>query len=871
MSILPGPTTLTTTARLRSRLPCMRRGVSRGELGIWLFSTAMLVGALALLGPGGAWSAPAFINGPPDIFWMLVPAFAAAERFVAHVHFRRSAHSMSLAEIPLVFALLFAGGRDVVIAGALGRILVLAIDRRLPPIRLAFNLGLFLLGNCLAVLIFHGLAGGHSAIDPTVWVAVAAATAANSVLAIAAIGVVVSLSEGQLSGGQIVGSLRTDLIVAMANTSIGLCASRLVYYDWRTAILLTVPIAGMFLTMRAFAAQRQRHGRLEFLYETARALSGSAEMGEALERLLGQALETFRAETAEIVFFSPDGADALRITVHAEGVSQGLESLDAITATALRTVIARQPAEAFRTAAPDDPALTEYLTARGLGDGLFARLEGERQTVGAIMIGDPSGTVDRLRADDVKLFETLAHNTSTALENDRLGQTVWQMKKLQGELEHQASHDPLTDLANRVLFTERVAEALRHEGDRTSVIFIDVNEFKAVNDSLGHAAGDELLLAIAGRLSDCVRPEDTLARLGGDEFAILLTRTTDAREEVEVAQRIVRRLEERFMIAERSLSVGASAGVAFGTGAGVSAEELVRNADLAMYRAKQAGSGYELFETGMELPVLRRHGLKQRLRDAAGANSFDVHYQPIVELATGAVAAREALVRWNDGPRGIVQPASFIPVAEEMGVIVDIGRQVLHRACADAREWTGIEPPTVHVNLSPVELRDQGFVAGVQDALSASGLAPERLVLEITESVVLRDPAKAVAILEQLRGLGVQLALDDFGTGYSSLSHLRQLPLDWLKIGQPFVDDIAHDGANRPFMRMILDLAASLGLGVVAEGIETRAQMESLKEMGCGFGQGYHLGRPAALARPAADAVVNAFAGSPLRAVSAVR
>jgi diguanylate cyclase (GGDEF)-like protein len=872
MTVLPGPSTAM-TARMRSRslLPRLRRGVTRGELGIWLFSTAMLVGALALLGPGGAWSAPAFIKGPPEIFWMLVPAFAAAERFVAHVHFRRSAHSMSLAEIPLVFALLFAGGRDVVIAGALGRILVLAIDRRLPPIRLAFNLGLFLLGNCLAVLIFHGLAGGHSAIDPTVWVAVAAATAGNSVLAIAAIGVVVSLSEGQLSGGQILGSLRTDLIVAMANTSIGLCASRLVYYDWRTAILLTVPIAGMFLTMRAFAAQSQRHGRLEFLYETARALSGSAEMGEALERLLGQALDTFRAETAEIVFFSPDGNDALRITVHAEGVSQGLESLDAITATALRAVIARQPAEAFRTADPNDPGLTEYLTARGLGDGLFARLEGERQTVGAIMIGDPSGTVDRLRADDVKLFETLAHNTSTALENDRLGQTVWQMKKLQGELEHQASHDPLTDLANRVLFTERVAEALRHEDDRTAVIFIDVNEFKAVNDSLGHAAGDELLLAIAGRLSDCVRPEDTLARLGGDEFAILLTRTTDAREEVEVAQRIVSRLEERFAIAGRSLSVGASAGVAFGTGAGVSAEELVRNADLAMYRAKQAGSGYELFETGMELPVLRRHGLKQRLRDAAGANSFDVHYQPIVELASGAVAAREALVRWNDGPRGIVQPASFIPVAEEMGVIVDIGRQVLHRACADAREWTGIEPPTVHVNLSPVELRDRGFVAGVQDALSASGLAPERLVLEITESVVLRDPAKAVAILEQLRGLGVQLALDDFGTGYSSLSHLRQLPLDWLKIGQPFVDEIAHDGANRPFMRMILDLAASLGLGVVAEGIETRAQMESLKEMGCGYGQGYHLGRPAALARPAADATVNAFAGSSLRAVSAVR
>jgi EAL domain-containing protein (putative c-di-GMP-specific phosphodiesterase class I) len=245
----------------------------------------------------------------------------------------------------------------------------------------------------------------------------------------------------------------------------------------------------------------------------------------------------------------------------------------------------------------------------------------------------------------------------------------------------------------------------------------------------------------------------------------------------------------------------------------------------------------------MELPVLRRHGLKQRLRDAAGRSSFDVHYQPIVELPTGAVTAREALVRWLDGPPGCVHPGSFIPVAEEMGVIVEIGRQVLRRACLEACSWPGAA--AIHVNLSPVELRDERFLQGVEHALSVSGLPPRRLVLEITEGVVLRDPAKCIEILEQLRGLGVQLALDDFGTGYSSLSYLRELPLDWLKIGQPFVDDIAPGGANRPFMRMILDLAASLQLGVVAEGIENQTQMESLRDMGCGFGQGFHLGRPA--------------------------
>jgi len=832
-----------------ARLPVTRLG--RRQLGIWLLVATMLAIALVLLGPGGVGAQAALVSSTTISFWVLLVGFAAAERFVAHVHFRRSAHSMSLAEIPLVFGLLFAGGRDVVIAGALGRLIVLVIHRRLPPIRLAFNLSQFLLGNCVAVLVFHAIAVHGAAIDPVVWLAAAAAAASNSVLAILAISAAVSLSEGQLGRAQIVSSLRTDLVVVIANTSIGLCGATLLVHDWQAALLFTIPVLGMFGTLRAFTAERQRHGRLEFLYETARALSGSAEIGEALAELLQRALEAYRAEAAEIVFFAPDGDEALRTTVRAGGSCDLLKSIEPEAAAALRAVIARQPDGAFASPGAGDRALASYLESRGLAGGLFAVLRGERKCIGAIMIGNPSGVVDRFSADDVRLFETLASNTSVALENNRLGHAVWQMKKLQGELEHQAFHDPLTDLANRVLFTERVGQALHRGAGRSAVIFIDVNEFKAVNDSLGHAAGDELLLAIAGRLRDCVRPDDTLARLGGDEFAILLSRTSSAREEVEVARRITDRLTERFAIADQSVSVGASAGIATGVAGEITAEELIRNADLAMYRAKQAKLGYAQFESGMDLPVLRRHGLKQRLRDAASRSAFDVHYQPIVELQTGRVTAREALVRWLDGPRGCVNPASFIPIAEEMGVIVDIGRQVLRRACLEARTWPG--DTAVHANLSPVELRDERFLRGVEEALQASGLPPERLVLEITEGVVLRDPPKCIEILEQLRGLGVQLALDDFGTGYSSLSYLRQLPLDWLKIGQPFVDDIAPGGANRPFMRMILDLAASLELGVVAEGIETQAQMESLRDMGCGFGQGFHLGRPA-LAVPGAAA-----------------
>ncbi|MGZ4178715.1 MAG: putative bifunctional diguanylate cyclase/phosphodiesterase, partial [Solirubrobacteraceae bacterium] len=535
------------------------------------------------------------------------------------------------------------------------------------------------------------------------------------------------------------------------------------------------------------------------------------------------------------------------------GTGSVLEGLEPAIVAELRALIGSQELGAMATCQIAAGPLADYLEDRELGRGMFAVLAGERNCVGAMIIGNPSGRLDSFSAADIKLFETLANNTSVALENDRLGHTVWAMKELQSELEHQASHDPLTDLANRLLFSERVSQALERDPESVSIIFIDINDFKTINDTLGHAAGDELLIAISRRLSDCVRPSDTLARLGGDEFAILLEHTSSQEEAIHVAERMNRRLGERFSIAGQNISVRASAGIATGTAGAagaVSPEELVRNADVAMYRAKQASKrGWELFESGMEVPVMKRHGLKQRLREAVREDSFDVHYQPIVELETGRVTACEALVRWLDGPRGCVNPGSFIPIAEEMGVIVPLGRSILERSCREAARWPsqGGRPPAVHVNLSPVELRDPHFLTGVAGALERSGLRPDRLVLEVTEGVVLRDPEKSIAILHELRGMGVQLALDDFGTGYASFSHLRSLPIDWLKIGKPFVDGVDEAGMDRPFVRMILDLAADLNLGVVAEGIESSGQLGSLRDLGCGYGQGFYLGTPGEL------------------------
>ena len=478
-------------SRMRPRLPHLTRAarMSRGEVAIWSLSAGLVATGVALLGSGAVSTQPV-VPSMQVSFWILLVAFAAAERFVVHVHFRRSAHSMSLGEIPLVLGLIFASGHDVILAGAIGRLLILAVHRRLPPIRLAFNFGQFLLGNCIAVIVFHAVAGSATQIDPTVWAGAALATAAASIAAVLLISTAVSLSDSRLSVAQIAESLRTDLAVAAVNTSIGLCAATIVDNDWRAAILMAVPIIGMYLTFQAYVAERQRHGRLEFLYEAARALSRTPEIGTALEGLLAQALDAFRAEVAEIIFFSPDGNDALRTTVRANGTGSVLEGLEPSIVTELRELIGGHGPGACATTEIADGPLADYLAERELRRGMFAVLSGERNCMGAVMIGNPSGRVDRFSADDVKLFETLANNTSVALENDRLGHTVWRMKELQSELEHQASHDPLTDLANRLLFAERVSKALERDPESVSVIFIDINDFKTINDTLGQAAGD---------------------------------------------------------------------------------------------------------------------------------------------------------------------------------------------------------------------------------------------------------------------------------------------------------------------------------------------------------------------------------------------
>ena len=423
-------------------------------------------------------------------------------------------------------------------------------------------------------------------------------------------------------------------------------------------------------------------------------------------------------------------------------------------------------------------------------------------------------------------------------------------KALEQKLVFQAFHDPLTRLANRSLFRERVEHALdRRNSTDTAVMFIDLDNFKTINDSLGHAAGDHVLVEMAHRVRSSLRTEDTAARLGGDEFAVLLE-DAEVTAAARVAERIRSAMGMPFWVLGQEVYVSASIGIAVRR-EGDTAGELLRNADVAMYTAKSKGKArFELFEPAMHDAVVARLGMEAELRRALERHEFVVYYQPIVRLESGEVIGAEALVRWQHPTRGLVPPLEFIPLAEETGLIVPLGSWVLRQACHQLAEWQklrgGGEPFVMNVNLSSRQLVRDLIADEVAEAVDESGIRASWLVLEVTETVLMADPVVAAAALARIRDLGVRVALDDFGSGYSSLSHLRRFPIDIVKIDKSFVDDVAHDGAESAIARGIIELGRAMRIQTVAEGIEVDEQAEILRTLGCELGQGFFFARPLA-------------------------
>jgi diguanylate cyclase (GGDEF)-like protein/PAS domain S-box-containing protein len=480
-----------------------------------------------------------------------------------------------------------------------------------------------------------------------------------------------------------------------------------------------------------------------------------------------------------------------------------------------------------------------------------------RYLSGLINESGPTTFAYRVEKKDGSLvwFETTSRSVRDAVTGEireivGVSRDVTERKRVEEHIEYQAYHDALTGLPNRRLFRDRLTVALAHARrlkHPLAVMFLDLDRFKLVNDTLGHSVGDELLKSVAVRLQAALREEDSVARMGGDEFTVLLgdLKTTD--DAAKIAQKVLDTVAQPLIIDDTELFLTTSIGIAIFPSDGDTAEELLANADRAMYRAKDAGrSSYQMFTPAMNSRAVERLSLESDLRHAVDRNELELYYQPQINIASGRITGVEALVRWNRPGFGVVGPKDFIPVAEETRLIVPMGEWVLREACRQAKEWQNGGSPgfRMAVNLSPRQFQHSDLPQLIASALERSGLAPGDLELEITESLAMQNTTRTIATLHRLREMGVQIAIDDFGTGHSSLNYLRSFPIDSVKIDQEFVQEIEASAADRAIVSAVIGMARGLRLRVTAEGVETDRQLEFLREQGCEEVQGFLFGEP---------------------------
>ncbi len=784
-------------------------------------------------------------------WWFAVPTlalmFAAAEIFVVHLHVRGEAHTFALRELPVALGLFFVSPFLVIGTQVLGGALALRLHRKQGPLKLLFNTAAFVTADVLSIGLFRSLAADRGQIHEMVVIKGSVALLAGSILSVFLVFLAISLATGTWRLSELNAGVRFALVTNIFTVSLGAIAVIVVDAQPWLSVLLLVPTGGIYLANWAYTTQRRRHEGLEFLYSSTKLLHESSDLESGMTELLGHVRGSFQAEAAELIYLSEATDSPVCVRVGPGDLVQAFGTLDDTHHLLIGLLESRHSAILDATVAGETGQGGEFLRQRGYKDAMIIPLIGESRLIGGLVVANHLSDVVGFDVNDVRLAETLANHTAIALENGRLEQSLAQLRVMEGRLTFQATHDPLTNLANRSLFSTEVEQAVqRCEPARGAALFVDLDDFKTVNDSFGHATGDSLLIEVAGRLKRCVDTTDVVARLGGDEFAILLP-DSEHRDAVDaVAQRILDALDDPVRVGDLRLQVRASVGVAL-MEAGTDAMALMRNADTAMYIAKAKGKGRSVtFAAAMHESTLHRYNLRTELEQALLDGGLSAVYQPIVMLDTHELVGAEALVRWNHPSLGRLEPEVFLGVAHESGLIAALDMAVLDLAC----EWVarsdgaGSGVPWVSVNMSPRSFREPGLVERITAVLGRTGLAGSRLVVEITEDLVAEDLDHAIEVLHQLRMIGVGLALDDFGTGYSSLSHLRMMPVDTIKIAKPFVDDLETSIDERAFATAIVTLADNLGKFTIAEGIERPEQLDALVAMGCDAGQGYLFARP---------------------------
>ncbi|HVM07704.1 MAG TPA: EAL domain-containing protein [Acidimicrobiales bacterium] len=837
------------TSALRDERRRRLLGVAR----VWALAVAMLVTAVglylvALADDGGVTDAPFHLP-----WWSLAPLFFATETLVVRVRYRGQGQALNLNEVPLVIGLFFSSPAELLLALLLGSTAALARKRRQSPLQLAVNTSHFFLAGVLASMAFRQVTAsglsGDEIIGPSGWSAAILAAILVTVVGHAAITAATVLSGSQPDVDRLRQVLSLGATTAITTTMVSLIAVVMLWRDQRSVVLLVVPVAMSALAYKAYTEHRAKSDTLDLIYESTRMLHRSPEVDSALVGLLSQARTIFRAERAEITLM-PVG-DVTQVVRTTLGPGAAVDAM-------VRVELSPEEREWAESLPSDEPCfypdagrpLSRVLTERGVHEAMAVAVRRDGVVVATIVVANRIGEANHFDSTDLELFRALTSNVAVVLENGTFEQSLQQLRDLEAQLKHQAYHDPLTGLANRSQFIERVELALEFAASdtrRLAVLFLDLDDFKLLNDVLGHATGDELLKAVASRIAAAVGPEDAVARLSGDEFAVLLDGHTGA-DAVAVARRVLDAVRIPVTLGGERHSLRATIGVAMGDSA-TRADELIRNADVAMDTGKQAGKNQvQVFSADMHVAVIERHELMADLQRAVERDEFVLHYQPIVSLQTQRVVAFEVLVRWNHPRRGLVSPADFIPLAEETDLILPIGRLVLAKACAQAKAWQETYPEhadlALTVNLSARQLQQPSFVGDTVQLIAESGVSPENLVLEITESVLMEDTGGSIAKLLQLKRLGLRLAMDDFGTGYSSLSFLAELPIDILKVAKPFTEGLGRTERETAFAEAIVGLGKTVGMQVIAEGVERPEQGEMLRAMGCDMGQGYHYSKP---------------------------
>jgi diguanylate cyclase (GGDEF)-like protein len=847
--------------RARRPLPGLRRRLALPAARLVLLSL-VLAGAAALLTPASP--RPEALDGlrlAP--WWLFAGLFAVTEACVVQLRLRREAFSLSLSEAPLVIGLFLARPSELLVGRVLGSALVFVAHRRQRPMKAGFNTALVAAGTAVAVTLFRSMLPADAGpFGPVAVSAALAATVGAGILDSLALTLVVGWYASPVTARVLLGEVASSVAVSTLVGAAGLLAVAALRGGEAT---LPLALAGAIalLAYRGFATLADRHTSLERLYELSDSLAATPGWNDVLGSVLRRSSDLLRAGYVEVLLAghgpgrAPLGPQRWWLRAGAPGFEPEVEGPQ----DAAELVGVGLPFPPVRPALlrPADEEARSFLEARGLHEALVVPLRLDEVAVGQLVVGDRTGEARFVHAD-VRLLETVANHGSVALRNGRLID----------RLHHEAREDELTGLPNRLRFRELLdsaAEAAAAGGPVCAVMVLDFDGFKAINDTLGHQAGDDLLRVLAGRLDAEAAGHAMVARLGGDEFAILSTRCANESEAMRLARHLLTTFDEPVSVGGARLRLSGSVGVALGPRHGADGSDLLRSADIAMYAAKAAVGGARLFSPDMDGATTQALVLASDLRDAIAADEVDVAVQPLVDLGTGAVHSVEVLARWHHAVLGDVSPAALFEAAGRTSQVATLSVRILDRALGLARSWQdrGL-PVRVAVNLAPRWLADSTLPQQVASALERHGVPADLLCLEIRESSVLADPRRGLAALGELRGMGVHLAVDDFGTGYSSLTYLSRLPVDQLKIDRSFVGRLRESSRDRAIARSIIELGDSLGLEVVGEGVTDEPTREALVGLGCRLGQGYLFAEP----RPAAQIEALLDLRSPLAARVAV-